>query len=225
MLIRGTTFIHCASSQNWLQPSCATEHFKTSLDGLEGKTPSALHHLPPAVSMLSLTYVIHHFWLYYHRRACSWIRAWHHSRWSTYQGADPYGSAISSPIRQVSSISPASPVYGDIKGVAMACGGDAKAASMTVPMTAGSDVRIYWGSWPHNVGPIVTYLGKYDGPCATTDPTKINFFKINQVVATKCQIGTVCAALPNVGAPGTSIGCTTPADRDMRIAITGATLK
>lgn len=70
----------------------------------------------------------------------------HHSRWSTYQGADPYGSAISSPIRQVSSISPASPVYGDIKGVAMACGGDAKAASMTVPMTAGSDVRIYWGS-------------------------------------------------------------------------------
>ncbi|KIO25715.1 hypothetical protein M407DRAFT_75360, partial [Tulasnella calospora MUT 4182] len=44
-------------------------------------------------------------------------------------------------------------------------------------------------------------------------------------VATKCPVGTVCAALPNVGAPGTSIACTTPADRDMRIAITGATLK
>ncbi|KAG9046775.1 hypothetical protein FS837_003647 [Tulasnella sp. UAMH 9824] len=93
---------------------------------------------------------------------------------TTYQGADPYGSAISSPIHQVSSNSPATPVYGDIKGVVMACGGDAKAASMTVPMTAGSD-------WPHNVGPIITYLGKCDGPCATTDPTMINFSKIHRV--------------------------------------------
>ncbi|KAG8987324.1 hypothetical protein FRB90_003403 [Tulasnella sp. 427] len=99
----------------------------------------------------------------------------------TYQGADPYGSAIASPIRQVSSNSPASPVYGNINGVAMACGGDAKAASMTVPVTAGSDVSVYWGSWPHNVGPMITYLGKCDGSCATTDPTKINFFKIHQV--------------------------------------------
>ncbi|KIO25716.1 glycoside hydrolase family 61 protein, partial [Tulasnella calospora MUT 4182] len=99
----------------------------------------------------------------------------------TYQGADPYGSAISSPIRQVSSNSPATPVYGDIKGVAMACGGDAQVASMTVPMTAGSDVSIFWGTWPHNVGPIITYLGKCNGPCATTDPTKIDFFKIHQV--------------------------------------------
>ncbi|KAG8957195.1 hypothetical protein FRC00_004352 [Tulasnella sp. 408] len=99
----------------------------------------------------------------------------------TYQGADPYGPAISSPIRQVSSNSPATPVYGGIKGVAMACGGDAKAASITVPMTAGSEVSIYWGSWPHNVGPIITYLGKCDGPCSTTDPTKISFFKIHQI--------------------------------------------
>ncbi|KAG8988367.1 hypothetical protein FRB90_002794 [Tulasnella sp. 427] len=99
----------------------------------------------------------------------------------TYQGADPYGSAIASPIRQVSSNSPASPVYGNINGVAMACGGDAKAASMTVPVTAGSDVSVYWGSWPHNVGPMMTYLGKCEGSCTTTDPTKINFFKIHQV--------------------------------------------
>lgn len=32
-----------------------------------------------------------------------------------------------------------------------------------------------------------------------------------------------CAALPNVNSPGTSIACTTPADRDARIAATGAT--
>lgn len=62
-----------------------------------------------------------------------------------YQGADPYGSAISSPIRQVSSNSPASPVYGDINGAAMTCGGDAKPASLTAPVTAGSEISISWG--------------------------------------------------------------------------------
>lgn len=62
----------------------------------------------------------------------------------TYQGPDPYGAAIDSPIRQISSNSPASPVDGDINGPAMTCGGDAKPASMTVPVTAGSNVTINW---------------------------------------------------------------------------------
>ncbi|TEB39112.1 hypothetical protein FA13DRAFT_443084 [Coprinellus micaceus] len=37
-----------------------------------------------------------------------------------------------------------------------------------------------------------------------------------------CAPGTICAALPLVNAPGTSITCTTAADRDARIAATGA---
>lgn len=40
---------------------------------------------------------------------------------------------------------------------------------------------------------------------------------------TACAGGTICAALPLVNKPGTSITCTTAADRDSRIAITGAT--
>lgn len=115
-----------------------------------------------------------------------------------YQGADPYGPAISSPIRQVSSNSPASPVYGDINGAAMTCGGDAQPASLTAPVTAGSEISISWGlvshssllsythanhcrQWPHNVGPIMTYLGACNGPCETTDPSTIDFFKIDEV--------------------------------------------
>ncbi|KAG6835668.1 hypothetical protein H0H93_015927 [Arthromyces matolae] len=42
-------------------------------------------------------------------------------------------------------------------------------------------------------------------------------------VITQCAGGTICAALPLVNKPGTSITCTTAADRDARIAATGAT--
>jgi len=38
-----------------------------------------------------------------------------------------------------------------------------------------------------------------------------------------CAPGTTCAALPNTGAPGTVIACTTQADINARIAATGAT--
>ncbi|PIL34560.1 hypothetical protein GSI_03338 [Ganoderma sinense ZZ0214-1] len=37
-----------------------------------------------------------------------------------------------------------------------------------------------------------------------------------------CNTGLICAALPLVLSPGTSIACTTAADRDARIARTGA---
>ncbi|KAG6824700.1 hypothetical protein H0H92_006099 [Tricholoma furcatifolium] len=39
---------------------------------------------------------------------------------------------------------------------------------------------------------------------------------------TQCAGSTICAALPLVDKPGTSIACTTAADRDARIAATGA---
>ncbi|RPD53902.1 hypothetical protein L227DRAFT_616589 [Lentinus tigrinus ALCF2SS1-6] len=42
-------------------------------------------------------------------------------------------------------------------------------------------------------------------------------------VTTPCAGGLTCAALPLVNSPGTSITCTTSADRDARIAATGAT--
>jgi hypothetical protein len=44
-----------------------------------------------------------------------------------------------------------------------------------------------------------------------------------QFVTTQCAAGTICAALPLVNKPGTSIACTTQADVDARIAATGAT--
>ncbi|PSS37136.1 hypothetical protein PHLCEN_2v1009 [Hermanssonia centrifuga] len=42
-------------------------------------------------------------------------------------------------------------------------------------------------------------------------------------VLTACGATLTCAALPNVGSPGTTVTCVAPADRDARIAATGAT--
>lgn len=44
-----------------------------------------------------------------------------------------------------------------------------------------------------------------------------------QFVVQPCGAGTICAALPLVNSPGTSIACTTQADLDARLAATGAT--
>ncbi|KAI0047639.1 hypothetical protein FA95DRAFT_1605874 [Auriscalpium vulgare] len=44
----------------------------------------------------------------------------------------------------------------------------------------------------------------------------------SKFVTSACSAGTVCAALPLVNSAGTSVTCTTAADRDARIAATGA---
>ncbi|KAI0757380.1 hypothetical protein C8Q80DRAFT_97170 [Daedaleopsis nitida] len=62
--------------------------------------------------------------------------------------------------------------------------------------------------------------------CQTGDDACINdkFAQCvnGKFVLTQCAGGLVCAALPLVNSPGTSITCTTAADRDARIAATGA---
>ncbi|KAG8876423.1 hypothetical protein FRB97_004197, partial [Tulasnella sp. 331] len=72
---------------------------------------------------------------------------------------------------------------------------------MTVPVTAGSNVTISWAQWPHNMGPIITYLGACNGDCATTDPATIDFFKIHEAdfepgTKTWVQSQTVYLGLP-----------------------------
>jgi len=60
-----------------------------------------------------------------------------------------------------------------------------------------------------------------DGEAACTG-TKFAQCVGGKFVATACAPGTICAALPLVNRPGTSIACTTQADVDARIAATGA---
>ncbi|KAH9892887.1 hypothetical protein C8Q73DRAFT_648737, partial [Cubamyces lactineus] len=65
-----------------------------------------------------------------------------------------------------------------------------------------------------------------DSPCTAGDNACVNG-QFSQCVNGKfvlqpCAGGLICAALPLVNSPGTSITCTTAADRDARIAATGA---
>ncbi|KAF5338416.1 hypothetical protein D9758_012208 [Tetrapyrgos nigripes] len=66
-----------------------------------------------------------------------------------------------------------------------------------------------------------------DSPCQAGDQACINngFAQCvnGKFVVQGCATGTICAALPLVNSPGTSIACTTQADLDQRIAATGAT--
>lgn len=66
-----------------------------------------------------------------------------------------------------------------------------------------------------------------NSPCQAGDQACINngFAQCvnGKFVVQGCAAGTICAALPLVNSPGTSIACTTQADLDQRIAATGAT--
>ncbi|KAI0655981.1 hypothetical protein C8Q70DRAFT_922447 [Cubamyces menziesii] len=65
-----------------------------------------------------------------------------------------------------------------------------------------------------------------DSPCTAGENACVNgqFAQCvnGQFVLQPCAGGLICAALPLVNSPGTSITCTTAADRDARIAATGA---
>ncbi|KAG8955027.1 hypothetical protein FRC03_011312 [Tulasnella sp. 419] len=105
----------------------------------------------------------------------------------TYEGGKPFTEGGSrtpkarNPIWTIRNNGPAVPAAGKMaKSDALACGREAIPAVFTAPVTAGSQVTINWGKWPHNSGPIITYLGACNGDCSQADPTKINFFKIHE---------------------------------------------
>ncbi|KAG8930123.1 hypothetical protein FRC02_004607 [Tulasnella sp. 418] len=104
-----------------------------------------------------------------------------------YKGGMPFTEGGSrnpksgNPIWTIRNNGPAVPAAGKMANSrALACGREAIAASFTAPVTAGSQVTINWGDWPHNSGPVITYLGACNGDCSKADPTKINFFKIHE---------------------------------------------
>ncbi|TFK48010.1 hypothetical protein OE88DRAFT_1635457 [Heliocybe sulcata] len=101
----------------------------------------------------------------------------------TYQGNTPGGSTDASPIRQISTISP-------VKGATnkdMFCGADAQVASVVASADPGSKVTFTWSggagqNWPHNTGPLVTYMGACEGTtCDKYTATDTKWFKIDEM--------------------------------------------
>ncbi|TIB73531.1 hypothetical protein E3Q23_02977 [Wallemia mellicola] len=67
----------------------------------------------------------------------------------------------------------------------MFCGPDSHTNNQMASIGAGSAMTIYWEetqgtNWPHNTGPIITYLAACNGDCANMDAGSAQWFKIDQ---------------------------------------------
>ncbi|EOR02787.1 hypothetical protein E3P92_01898 [Wallemia ichthyophaga] len=91
----------------------------------------------------------------------------------------------SGPIWHVSTSSPVT----DLQSNSMFCGVDAIPGQQSPNIGAGSTLTIHWGQgyadsgdqWPHNTGPIMTYMAKCNGDCSNADSASSNFFKISEL--------------------------------------------
>ncbi|KAF2423642.1 hypothetical protein EJ08DRAFT_701009 [Tothia fuscella] len=64
----------------------------------------------------------------------------------------------------------------------IACGSNTIPAGIAAPARAGSNITFGWSTWPitHN-GPIITYMGRYDGDIKNVNVNEVNFFKIAEM--------------------------------------------
>ncbi|KAI1789070.1 glycosyl hydrolase family 61-domain-containing protein [Ganoderma leucocontextum] len=100
----------------------------------------------------------------------------------SYAGNIPYRTPTDSPIRLIDDVDP---VMGT-SNVNLVCGQGAENAATVVPANPGSKVAFTWvsgngGNWPHNTGPLMTYMALCEGTtCDKYDATNANWFKIDQ---------------------------------------------
>ncbi|KIP11825.1 carbohydrate-binding module family 1 protein [Phlebiopsis gigantea 11061_1 CR5-6] len=107
---------------------------------------------------------------------------WYSNAGQWYQGWQPYNS----PTGQTSIQRPWStynPIT-DATDAQLACNDDGTsgALQLTATVAAGSDVTAYWNSpWPHNIGPMLTYLAQCPGStCTGVDSNTLEWFKIDE---------------------------------------------
>ncbi|TFL07745.1 glycoside hydrolase [Pterulicium gracile] len=94
-----------------------------------------------------------------------------------YSGGTP--NSASGPVRQVNTVSPVTST-GDTD---LSCGHGAQPASQTVNASPGSEIAFGWsggggGQWPHEVGPLMTYMASCGGSCANFNSADAQWFKI-----------------------------------------------
>jgi len=104
---------------------------------------------------------------------------------TVYKG-NPVGTTptVDSVIRQVNTNSP-------VKGATnpdINCGAGAQLAKDVANANPGSTVEVLWSGgtsgtspWPHNTGPIMHYMAKCDGSCASYNSTNAEWFKISEL--------------------------------------------
>ena len=100
-----------------------------------------------------------------------------------YKGSNPFQDPYQNPVpkRIVWSFFGAGngPVE-DVSSSGLVCNKGASPAQLKAPINAGEQITFYWTEWPSShKGPVMTYLAKCPGSCASADPTQLSFFKID----------------------------------------------
>lgn len=71
------------------------------------------------------------------------------------------------------------------------CHREGRNAPISAEVPAGSDIVLQWTPWPDSHhGPIMDYMAKCDGDCATVDMTQLEFFKIAELGQIELGAGT-----------------------------------
>jgi hypothetical protein len=101
----------------------------------------------------------------------------------TYKGPDPGArSAPNSVIRPVSNVNPS---YGHTNPN-INCGPNSRPAGQSAPITPGGTIEIDWHEftdgrkWPHDTGPLITYMANCGGDCKNFDSNQAQWFKIDE---------------------------------------------
>ncbi|KAH7124907.1 glycosyl hydrolase family 61-domain-containing protein [Dactylonectria estremocensis] len=62
----------------------------------------------------------------------------------------------------------------------MICHKNAVPGVLTAKVASGGTVDFFWPKWPHNVGPVLTYIAPCGGDCASVDKSTLRFTKIDE---------------------------------------------
>jgi cellulase len=60
------------------------------------------------------------------------------------------------------------------------CHKNAVPGVLTAEVTAGGNVDFVWPDWPHNIGPVLTYIASCNGDCASADKSILKWVKIDE---------------------------------------------
>ncbi|KAK8064393.1 endoglucanase-4 [Apiospora phragmitis] len=60
------------------------------------------------------------------------------------------------------------------------CHKKAQPGALTSSVKAGGEVSFDWGNWPHDIGPVLTYVADCGGDCSKTDKTALKWVKIDE---------------------------------------------
>ncbi|PFH48799.1 carbohydrate-binding module family 1 protein [Amanita thiersii Skay4041] len=108
-----------------------------------------------------------------------------------YDGFHPYNTPIgqSTIQRQWATYDPIT----DPTASTVACNNDGStlpSGQLTATIAAGSAVTAFWNQWPHNTGPVMTYLGQCPGStCTGVSPNSLKWFKIDEAGLLSGTIG------------------------------------